>query len=419
MPERPFRFLHAADLHLDEPAAGVADAPGQLVDLLVDCPLLAGRRVFDAAIEHHVDFVLLAGDVIDLNRAAPREMAFLVEQFERLAAKNIAVYWAGGAIDSADWPVHYSLPANVKQASRLHVQRHRHEIAGEPVCELVGRGHEHGEAPKAHEFANSREDLFSIAVVHTPFAGGMRDLGIEYWALGGLHGRSTLHQSAKSLSHYPGSPQGRSFNETGAHGCTLVQVDEGRQVRLTPIATDVVRWESQSLTLGVAADRAELERLLRDRTAQLLAEAAGAAVLIDWQIVCDGTIFGELRRGKLTADLLATLQREFGNRTPAVWTAAIRPELPTELPTAWQREETLRGDYLRAIGGLLHETQLSDSNLSPLDLDEILTHAGDGVHLQRFERISASLTDPANRRRVLREAAWLGADLLSAEEAGR
>jgi exonuclease SbcD len=419
MSQRPFRFLHAADLHLDEPAAGVADVPGHLVDLLVDCPLLAGRCVFDAAVEQHVDFVVLSGDVVDLNRAGPREMAFLVEQFERLAAKSISVYWAGGAIDSADWPVHYILSGNVKQASRLHVQRHRHEIAGEPVCELVGRSHEHQVAPKAHEFANSREDLFSIAVAHTPFAGGMRDLGIEYWALGGLHGRSTLGQSTKSLSHYPGSPQGRSFSEAGAHGCTLVHVDEGRQVRLTPIATDVVRWESQSLTLGVATDRAELESLLRDRTTQLLVEAGGAALVIEWQIVCDGTIFGELRRGKLTGDLLATLQREFGNRTPEAWTVAIRPELPTELPTAWQREETLRGDYLRAIGGMLDESRSSDGNLSPLDLDEILTHAGAGAHLQQFDRLSASLADQAKRRRVLREAAWLGADLLSAEEAAR
>jgi hypothetical protein len=234
-----------------------------------------------------------------------------------------------------------------------------------------------------------------------------------------LHGRSTLHQSAKSLSHYPGTPQGRSFSEAGAHGCTLVHVDEGRQFRLTPIATDVVRWESPSLTLGVAADRAELERLLRERTTQLIAEAGGAALVIDWQIVCDGTIFGELRRGKLTAELLAALQREFGGRSQTAWTVAIRPELPTELPTAWQREETLRGDYLRAIGGLLHETSPSDSTLSPVDLEKILAHAGDGVHWQRFERISASLADPVKRKRVLREAAWLGADLLSAEEAAR
>jgi hypothetical protein len=98
---------------------------------------------------------------------------------------------------------------------------------------------------------------------------------------------------------------------------------------------------------------------------------------------------------------------------------AIRPELPTELPTAWQREETLRGDYLRAIGSLLHESKASDGNLSPLNLDEILAHSGGEANLLRFDRLSASLADPAKRRRVLREAAWLGADLLSAEEAVR
>jgi DNA repair protein SbcD/Mre11 len=416
MSQRPFRFLHAADLHLDEPVQGLADAPGHLVDLLVDAPLTAARRVFDAAIEQHVDFVVLAGDVVDLRQGSPRELSFLIEQFQRLADRNIPIYWAGGTIDSADWPAHYSLPANVKQASRLHVQRHRHEIEGVAVCELVGRSHEQNEAPKAYEFASLKDDLFSVAVVHSEFAGALGDMGIRYWALGGLHSRSTLHQSARSISHYAGSPQGRKPSETGPHGCTLVQVDEQQQVRLTPIATDAVRWESQELKLGVATDRAELERLLRDRTLQLMAEASGATLLIQWQLICEGTLLADLRRGKLSADLLATLHREFGSRSPVAWTVAIQPELTGELPPAWQREETLRGDYLRVMAGLPNQASSEDASV---DFDQLLSQDEAADRFQRISRLSALLTDPVTRRRVLHQAAWLGADLLSPEETAR
>ncbi|MCC7085466.1 MAG: metallophosphoesterase [Pirellulales bacterium] len=419
MSQRPFRFLHAADLHLDDPVAGLADIPPHLVDLLVDCPLAAARRVFDAAIEQHVDFVVLAGDIVDLNRAASRELTFLVEQFERLAQKNMAVYWAGGAIDSADWPPNYSLPGNVMHASRLHVQRHRHTIDGQPICELVGRSHDRHGSPMAREFAGSSDDLFSIAVVHAKFAAGLGDLGIEYWALGGLHGPTTLHQSAQSLSHYPGSPQGRNANEAGAHLCTLVQVDEQRQVRLSPIATDVIRWESPVLALDVAADRTKLERALHDRTAQMIAESGGATLLIEWRVSCDGAIFNDLRRGKLTAELLGALRREFGNHSPAAWTVAIQPELPPGLPIRGENEETLRGDYLRAIAELLHDKPMTDSHSIHLDADSLLSEDNAAWQLPQLNHLAAALAAPAPRRRVLQQAVWLGTDLLSPEESAR
>ena len=90
MSQPPFRFLHAADLHLEAAMEGLADAQASLVELLVDCPLRAAARVFDAAIDQQVDFALLAGGVVDPNRSGPREWLFLMEQFQRLADRGIA-----------------------------------------------------------------------------------------------------------------------------------------------------------------------------------------------------------------------------------------------------------------------------------------------------------------------------------------
>ncbi len=112
MPQRPFRFLHASDLHLDAPCHTADELPNHLIDLLVDAPLLAAAKVFDAALDQRVDFVILSGDVINPQSAAPREFLFLVDQFHRLAQRNIPVFWSGGSIDSSDnWPSIFPGPA--------------------------------------------------------------------------------------------------------------------------------------------------------------------------------------------------------------------------------------------------------------------------------------------------------------------
>ena len=61
-----FRFLHAGGFALDQPLAGLAEIPEPLRELLIDAPYLAAQKVFDAAIEERVDFVVLNGDLLDL-----------------------------------------------------------------------------------------------------------------------------------------------------------------------------------------------------------------------------------------------------------------------------------------------------------------------------------------------------------------
>ncbi len=167
MSQRPFRFLHAADLHLDQPARGLAEAPEHLADLLIDCPVRAVERVFDATIDQRVDFMVLSGDVADPTRCGPRALLFLVDQFERLNQRQIAVYWASARNDWPErWPSFIHWPPNVKVFSRHGVERYQHEIAGVPVCELIGRGHDEHGSPRPYEFAPSNSDSCSVAIAH-------------------------------------------------------------------------------------------------------------------------------------------------------------------------------------------------------------------------------------------------------------
>ena len=61
------KFIHASDLHLDQSIRGLSELPKHLVEVLANAPYTAATRIFDLAISERVDFVLLAGDLFDLN----------------------------------------------------------------------------------------------------------------------------------------------------------------------------------------------------------------------------------------------------------------------------------------------------------------------------------------------------------------
>jgi exonuclease SbcD len=440
--QRPFRFLHAADLHLDSPCRTSAELPEHLVDLVVEAPLQAATRLFDAALNQRVDFVVLAGDVIDPRLAAPREPLFLVEQFKRLADRNISVYWAGGTIDSFEtWPTYVQWPTNVHLFPQSHMQRFRHEIAGTAVCEIIGRCHHGSELLRPYEFAPSAADPFSIAVAHAQWnANALGEIGVDYWALGGLHQRTTPLES-NCVAHFAGTPQGRSFDESGAHGATIVSVDEQGRVQLNPVQCDVLRWAMPQFAVSPTATGNEIAQLLVDRTERLAAES-GVAFMTSWQIACTGAIQFALRHGSLGTELIAKLQQLFGRRQPPVWTIAIDAELPEQLPSQWQSEETLRGDYSRAVQRCTEGSQRSGEHLlaaesaerqlfgtdvdlvkqlefsAPDDIGAVMQSEVEQLALaDSFRDLASTIESTEFRSKLLREAAWLGAELLSPPEA--
>jgi len=90
------KFLQASDLHLEQPLYGLTEVPDHLRELLLEAPLQAAARVFETAILEDVDFVILAGDVINPHTAGPHAMAFLLDQFEQLRGHKKARLRGGG-----------------------------------------------------------------------------------------------------------------------------------------------------------------------------------------------------------------------------------------------------------------------------------------------------------------------------------
>src|SRR3546814_14750790 len=60
-----FKFLHAADIHLDSPLHGLSRYEGLPVDEIRSATRAAFDNLVQCAIDEDVDFVVLAGDLFD------------------------------------------------------------------------------------------------------------------------------------------------------------------------------------------------------------------------------------------------------------------------------------------------------------------------------------------------------------------
>ena len=415
---RPFRFLQASDFRLDQPPHGLADVPDHLLELLADVPYRAATRVFDLALSEEVDFVLLAGGLVDPHRAGPRGLKFLGEQFARLAEREIAVYWATSRSDAREqWPSNLRWPPNLHLFPGGRVERLVHPRRGEPVCQIAGYSIDAVSAitPEALHSAlregpvpGSRSDLFSIVVAsHTLDPSMLAELPVRYWAFGGESNGSTLLDLAdpQRTARLSGSPQGRSPDATGPHGCTIVRVDESGRFRVDPMPTDVVCWLNERLDVTSTMTRSELDHLLHERFKDVIAATPDRALLIRWTLVGEGPLLATARRMGLAAELCSHLRVDHGFRKPAAWTISVEVESPA-LPDAWYEQETLLGDFLRSIRG--HEN--SDA---PLDIRAYLSEQQLNGPLAGY----SAVVEPAVRRSVLRHAGWLGSDLLRSDDA--
>ncbi len=291
------------------------------------------------------------------------------------------------------------------------------EPDGEPLARLLGTSCDAPYTLRPGDFSPDASGLYTIAIAFGDAdATALYARGIPFWALGGRHSRSTVEKEGRSWSgevpagpliHYCGSPQGRCPEETGVHGCTLVQVDAQRQAHTSLIPTDAVRWFNERVLADEAMLPEDLESRLRQRVDAIIEASRSAASLISWTIAGQGPIVAQLRRGALAASVLQSLRNDYGHRSSPVWSASLDIEWSETLPPEWYEQETIRGDFLRAV------RQLQMNPDEPLVLDAFIAE----LHLAGALAAAATIEEGTVRQHVLRATAALGGELLSAEEA--
>lgn len=334
------RFLHAGELNLGAPLFGIGGLPYQLRSIMADARYRAVERLCTAAINSHVDFVLLVGGVISESANGPRPYWFLAEQFERLARHGIPVYWFETAAAKNRWSEYVPLPKNLLVADAQSAPTFEFRRNSRPVAQITtgaGCG------------AAMESDLPRIAALPDGLDGlPLSPVGVDYWALGGMVATADA-PSLCGVAHFPGSTQGHSPSESGMHGGALVTIDRQRRCSSEFVGTDSVRWHNEHVRVVGDVDWAYLRRELSHRQDRLIEQADCDLLVIRWKLGGQGPLWQQLRRDEVCRQLQSKLVKQGRDRRPAAWSLSIDLNPDPEQLATWESEESLFGDASRRL----------------------------------------------------------------------
>ena len=323
------RFIHTSDVHLGSSFERVDAHHGRVGVALREAVPTAFARVVDACLEHEVDFLVVAGDLFDDAGADLSSRSALEREVRRLDEAGIPAYVAGGNHDPGTSRLRRGVQG-LHYFSPSEVERIEHPRDGEVVAVLYGRTHERERETRnlAAAFHREAADQNAVAVLHANVGGrtdfepyapctteDLRAAGMDYWALGHIHGRTEVLQDDRAW--YPGCPQGLSPRDVGPHGCLLVEIADGRAAT-TFVETDAVRWASAHVDVSNAADPDGVRDALSDACEAVRQEADRPAVLRA-ELTGRAPVRHDLVRAGALEELLDVVRGEQMARDPWVW----------------------------------------------------------------------------------------------------
>jgi DNA repair protein SbcD/Mre11 len=281
-----FRFLHAADIHLDSPLRGLRARSEEAAGQFAQASRKAFCNLVDAAIDRDAAFVIIAGDLYDGDWKDYATGQFFVREAARLARAGVRLFVVRGNHDAAS-EISRALPRpdNLHQFSTRKVDSV--EIAEFSVV-LHGRSfaQRHVADNMAGDFPAARPGWCNIGILHTSLTGrdghdvyapcSLDDLlrvGYQYWALGHVHAREVVHADPPVV--FPGNLQGRHAREAGPKGATLVTVDNNVVTGLEALELDAARWECPGLDIAGLSDEQALHDAVRAAVAPLVGACEG------------------------------------------------------------------------------------------------------------------------------------------------
>ncbi len=355
-----FKFIHAADLHLDSPLQGLRDRDGDIGERIARASKTALNSLISLAIDEQCKFVVLAGDIFDGDIRNFQSALHFAKQMRRLKEANITVFIALGNHDAEN-----KFMARLDLGDNVHVfaSRNAQTIRIDDIAvALHGQSFPQRDVTEniAREYPTPLPGYFNIGVLHTACAGraehhapyapcSLEQLvnhGYGYWALGHVHKHQIL--STDPWVVYPGNLQGRSAKETGPKGAMLVEVQDSSVRSADHRTLDAVRWEILDLDVSDAGVLQDVSAGLRisldtatlpnDRLVALRLRLIGAPVIHN-ELVAHADALRE--------DLEATLATHAGD----VWLekVVIETTLPTSLPAL---DPSIAGRLAAAIAEL-------------------------------------------------------------------
>jgi exonuclease SbcD len=291
-----FKFLHAADIHLDSPLQKLERYEGAPVEALRQATRKALENLINLAVAEQVSFVLIAGDLYDGDWKDYNTGLYFVSQMRKLREAGISVYIITGNHDAEN-----KITKTLRLPEGVHVfptDKPDTVHLVDPDVAIHGQGFATPSVRKdlSAEYPFAVSGYFNIGILHTCASGreghepyapckieGLLSKGYDYWALGHVHQREILHKDP--LIVFPGNIQGRHTRETGPKGCMMVTVGENGRAEAEFRPLNVIQWEKVTIDASDAKTGYDLVDLVSPPLETLLKSHTDLPLIIRVEVL--------------------------------------------------------------------------------------------------------------------------------------
>lgn len=353
-----FTFIHAADLHIDSPLAGLRLKDEDVAKRFAS----AGRRAVEALIAETIAskaaFLIIAGDVFDGDWKDVTTGLFFVRAISALHRAGIPTLMVKGNHDAESLmsrDLAYPETVNVfpsNEAATIALETYRVALHGRSFpSRLTGEFVE--------TYPARRDGWLNIGVLHTSLdgtrghdgyapctVGDLGRFGYDYWALGHVHAAEIVSRDPWIV--FPGNLQGRSVRETGPKGAMRVTVEDGRIVDVAPLVLDGARWAHLTIDIANADSEVNVTARIAAELADVHAQSEGRPLAVRVTLVGATALHNHL---VARCDVLQDDVRASGFHLAAdcwVEQVKVKTSLPSRPSAALSMTESLDVDNLLA-----------------------------------------------------------------------
>lgn len=226
------KLIHCADLHLD--AKMSANLDKESAKIRRGEILHTFERMVSYAVENQVEAILIAGDLFDTKNISATARNTVLHAIT--GNPQIRFYYLKGNHDKDNFLTGLeTVPENLKLFGDAWTTYE--EAAGQIT--ISGIELSAANLGSAHVTLLPDAKKFNIVMLHGQEAESgakdkaeiinlklFRNKGIDYLALGHIHGYKKEDLDARGVYCYPGCLEGRGFDECGEHGFVLLEINE-------------------------------------------------------------------------------------------------------------------------------------------------------------------------------------------------
>jgi hypothetical protein len=354
-----FRFIHAADIHLDSPLLRLEQYEGAPVNALRSATRRAFENMVRLALDRQVAFVLIAGDLYDGDWKDYNTGLYFVSQMSKLREADIPVFIIAGNHDAESRVTKtLRLPENVSffpadKPATVHLDSFDVAVHGQSFPKRAV------EKDMSAAYPPAAPGCFNIGMLHTAATGReghanyapckvetLRSKGYDYWALGHVHQLERLCEEPMIL--FPGNIQGRHIRESGPKGCMLVTVSDRGHAEADFHSLDVIRWENLRIDAKDCTSRHDVIERIYEQLESLPEQNSGLPVIARMEVFATAGVHSELAgdMAQWTNEIRAAAIDSSGGR---VWIEKVRVRKSPEIlanPADWETSKGPMGELL-------------------------------------------------------------------------